>query len=179
MPFVTYAIWSNVSSVPAPPLQLHAPAGLILTGYAPLLPVPAPVPGPNPSTTNQPPPTQAPGAPQPLTRWYYLLGNIPGLAQGGMPQTHWSRVWTTLPALGATRNLGFAYTANFLTQMGMPLPPPGITLNFLANLDHQNNLNVTTWTAAGTGAHRLQLSNQQQYLQGPDEHILLLNIRVT
>ena len=37
MPFVTYAIWSNISSVVDLPVRLYAPTGLIQAGYTPVL----------------------------------------------------------------------------------------------------------------------------------------------
>jgi hypothetical protein len=182
MPFVTYAIWSNISSVVELPVRLHAPLGLIQAGYTPTLPVPPPVPAPHPSSTNQPPQPQAPGAPQPVSRWDYLLGDIPGLLLNQTPQTHWSRFWTTLPGAGATRIFGFAYTANFVAATGGALPYI-VTLNFRANLDSNNNLTVTACAAntpTGQAAAQLTMSYQHQHLQGlpgTDEHILTIQIR--
>ena len=179
MPFVTFAIWSNVASVATPPLQVYAPAGLMLAGVAPLPPAVPPAPPPNPPSANQPAPSPAPAAPQPASLWCYSLGNIPGIGQHQAPQTHWSRVWTTLPAVGATRNVGFVYTANFLTQatnQAMPL----VTLALSASLNHLNQLNpitCTATTAGGAPANRVAMTAQHQYLGGPDEHILTISIR--
>ncbi len=178
MPFVTFAIWSNVASVASPPLQVYAPAGLTLVGYTPGPPAVPPVPPPNPPSANQPAATPAPAAPQPPSQWYYNLGNIPGIGLLQAPQTHWSRVWTTLPAAGATRNIGFVYTANFLSQATAHAFPP-IQLTLSASLNHLNQLNPITCTVAPAGgaANRVAMTTQHQYLGGSDEHILTISIR--